>query len=221
MRRGPATGSVWLFTWSFTWLLLLGHPSAAATEAVASDALDAGLADETRLDRPVGPPIPEAVTSVHVAPSPVTPNRALSANPLWAIPLTRLPETRDRPIFSPSRRPPPPVVAAEPAPALPPPPRREAETPPLSLVGTIVGDDESFGIFLDHATKESLRLKLGEDYHGWKLREIHGGEVRMEKDRQAAELTLPPPAAGQAGDQVLVTPVNVDGSTPQQALRRK
>jgi general secretion pathway protein N len=140
---------------------------------------------------------------------------------LWAIPLTRLQETRDRPIFSPSRRPPPPVVASEPAPVSAPPPRREAETPPLSLVGTIVGDEESFGIFLDHASKESLRLKLGEDYQGWKLREIRGGQVKMEKDRQTAELTLPPPEGGQANDQVLVTPINADGSTPQQALRRK
>jgi general secretion pathway protein N len=217
MRRGPAIGFIWLFTW----LLLSLHAAAAATAAVTSDALDAGLADETRLDRPVGPPRSEAVTSVHVAPPRVTPDRTLGANPLWAIPLTRLHETRDRPIFSPSRRPPPPVVASEPAPVSAPPPRREAETPPLSLVGTIVGDEESFGIFLDHASKESLWLKLGEDYQGWKLREIRGGQVKMEKDRQAAELTLPPPGGGQANDQVLVTPINADGSTPQQALRRK
>jgi hypothetical protein len=206
----------------FAWLLVSLHAAAAATAEITSDALDAGLADETRLGKPLGgPPMSEAVTSVRVAPSPATPDQPLSANPLWAIPLTRLPETRDRPIFSPSRRPPPPVVAVDPAAVSAPPPRREAEKPPLSLVGTIIGDEESFGIFLDHSTKQSLRLKLGDDYQGWKLQKILAGQATMEKDRQAAELTLPEPVGGQANNQTLLTPVNADGLTPQAALRRK
>ena len=62
---------------------------------------------------PVVPP----VTTVRVVAPPTAPapERALSANPLWAIPLTQLSATRERPIFSPSRRPPPAAVAAEPA----------------------------------------------------------------------------------------------------------
>lgn len=45
------------------------------------------------------------------------PGRELPANPLWAIPLKQLSNTRERPIFSPSRRPPAPAVAGPPPPA--------------------------------------------------------------------------------------------------------
>ena len=81
-------------------------------------------------------------------------------NPLWAIPLKALSVTRERPVFSPSRRPPPPVVVAVPYVAPPPPPKPvEPERPPLSLVGTITGKDGSLGIFLDQATNSVVRLK--------------------------------------------------------------
>ena len=203
-------------------LVLSLHAAVAATDAFTTDALDAGIAGETRLGGPLSSSSSEPVTSVRVvAPTPAL-ERPLSANPLWAIPLTRLSGTRDRPIFSPSRRPPPPVVAEEPASApLPPPPRKmEAQQPPLSLVGTIASDEESFGIFLDQSTKQALRLKLGEDYQGWKLRAVRGREVTMEKDEQAATLTLPAPS-GQASDRAVLTPINADGSSPQAAIRRK
>jgi hypothetical protein len=196
--------------------------AAATSPTITTDALDAGIAEETRLGGPVTSSSSEPVTSVRVVAPPPAPEQPLSANPLWAIPLTKLSGTRDRPIFSPSRRPPPPpVVAAEPAPAPPPPPRKkELEPPPLSLVGTIASDEESFGIFLDPSTKQALRLKLGEDYQGWKLRAVQGREVTMEKDRQSAVLTLPTPST-QTNNQVLLTPVNADGSSPQAAMRRR
>jgi general secretion pathway protein N len=197
------------------------HAAAATSPTITTDALDAGIAEETRLGGPVTSSTSEPVTSVRVVASPPAPEQPLSANPLWAIPLTKLSGTRDRPIFSPSRRPPPPVVAAEPAPApLPPPRKKELEPPPLSLVGTIASDEESFGIFLDPSTKQALRLKLGEDYQGWKLRAVQGREVTMEKDQQSAVLTLPAPSA-QGNNQVLLTPVNADGSSPQAAMRRR
>ena len=62
-----------------------------------------------------------------------------SGNPLWTVPLTALAATRDRPLFSASRRPP--VVAV---PIVAPPPQSEAAAPPpperplLTLIGTIV-----------------------------------------------------------------------------------
>jgi hypothetical protein len=198
------------------------HATAATSPTITTDALDAGIAEEARLGGPVTSSSSEPVTSVRVVASPPAPEQPLSANPLWAIPLTKLSGTRDRPIFSPSRRPPPPpVVAAEPAPAPPPPPRKkELEPPPLSLVGTIASDEESFGIFLDPSTKQALRLKLGEDYQGWKLRAVQGREVTVEKDQQSTVLTLPAPSA-QGNNQVLLTPVNADGSSPQAAMRRR
>ena len=152
------------------------HAAWAAIPDRAADALDAGMLDDTRLGGPVlsSPPPSEPVTSVRVTPSPAPTPRPLSANPLWGIPLKALTNTRDRPVFSPSRRPPPASVAepAESKPLRPPPPRKaEIEPPPLSLVGTIAGGDESFGIFLDQSTKAALRLKIGDDFQGWKLRD--------------------------------------------------
>jgi len=202
------------------WFVLSLHGAAAATAAITTDALDAGIADETRLTGPPASSSSEPVTSVRVVAPPPTPERPPSANPLWAIPLTRLSGTRDRPIFSPSRRPPP-VVASEPAPTAPPPPPRKKEVlpPPLSLVGTIASEDEGFGIFLDQSNKEALRLKVGEDYQGWKLRAIQGREVTMEKDQQAAVLTLPPPG-GQSSGEVRLIPVSAAETRSPVAQRR-
>src|SRR5262245_14769394 len=125
---------------------------------------------------------------------------APSANPLWAIPLATLSNTRERPIFSASRRPPAPAVAAAPAPRAPPPPPKppRTERPQLSLVGTIVGGDQSIGIFLDQASKAALRLRPGEEYQGWTLSSVLGREVVFERDRQSTTLTLPQPATGTA-----------------------
>ena len=179
------------------------HAAAAATAAKYSEALDADLSDDARAaGLPALAPAPaEPVTTVRVAAPSAAPERTLSANPLWGIPLTQLSVTRDRPIFSPSRRPPPPAVAEQ-APIRPPPPSRKKEiTPPqLSLVGTIASDDESFGIFLDQSTKAALRLRVGDDYQGWRLRAIKGREVTIEKDQQGAVLTLPEPGEASSGE---------------------
>ena len=172
------------------WLPL--HGAAAAAVAVAGDALDADLSDDARAAGlpPLSPALAEPVTTVRVAAPQASPERAQSANPLWGIPLTQLPVTRDRPIFSPSR---------------PPPPRKqEIEPPPFSLVGTIASDDESYGILLDQATKVAVRLKVGDDYQGWKLRAIQGREVTIEKDRQGAVLTLPEPGGPSSGEVRLI-----------------
>jgi hypothetical protein len=190
-------------------LLALSILSAARSATTPGDALDAGIADDARLaGSPSGSSTPaEPVTTVRVITQTATAARTLSANPLWAIPLTQLSGTRDRPIFSPSRRPAPAVAAAEPV-AVRPPPRKEIEPPQLSLVGTIASDDESFGIFVDQSTKAALRLKVGEDYQGWKLSIIRGREVTMEKDQQAAVLTLPQPGGGQSSGGVRLVPVS-------------
>src|SRR5881396_2769728 len=61
-----------------------------------------------------------------------------SGNPLWAIPLSALTATRERPLFLPSRRAPAPAVANTPVVAAPPPPSpAQPEQPPLTLVGAI------------------------------------------------------------------------------------
>lgn len=182
--------------------------ASASISAISSDALD-DQADGTRVGAAAAStwtdPAPAVVQVTVTPPAPAAPapERALSANPLWAMPLAQFPATRDRPIFSPSRRPPPaavapvavPKVAARPKP-------REPERPQLTLVGTIASDEEGFGIFLDQSTKAVLRLKVGEDFQGWKLRSVQGRETALEKDQQVVTLALPQPGVGQVTSEV-------------------
>jgi len=148
----------------------------------------------TEHPRKVGNP-PAALAIVQPAPAP---ERGLVGNPLATISLGALSDTRDRPIFSASRRPPPPAVAPAAAPRTVVAPKpKEPERPPFSLVGTIIGGNEGFGIFLEQSTQAALRLKLGEDYQGWRLRSVRGREVILGKDQQTVVLVLPEPGAGQ------------------------
>jgi hypothetical protein len=202
MMRRAATGLASLA------LLLQG---AAASTTSSDDALDAGLNDEVKLAAPAtaSPAPAQPVTVVRVVPPPPAAARVLSANPLWAVPLSQLSGTRDRPVFSHSRRPPPPVaIAAEPVVVKPPPRRIEVEPPQITLVGTIASDDNGFGIFIDQSTKAALRLKVGDDYQGWKLHAIRGREVTLEKDRQTAVLTLLQPGGTPSGGEVRLVPVS-------------
>ncbi|MFB9269720.1 hypothetical protein ACFFWD_42515 [Bradyrhizobium erythrophlei] len=136
--------------------------------------------------------------------------RELRGNPIWAVPLTALSSTRDRPIFSSSRRPPVPAVAAAPvakavAPAPKPP---EPERPQLALVGTIATSGTSFGIFLNPSTKTDVRLKTGDYYQGWRLASVHGREATLEKDQETVTLALPLPGAGPPAGNVPPPPSN-------------
>src|SRR5262249_8799792 len=130
-------------------------------------------------------------------------------NPLWSIPVKTLTATRERPIFSPSRRPPPAPVIAAPQIAPPPPAKStEPERPSLTLVGTVGGEHEAFGIFLDQSANKIVRLRLGDDHRGWILRQVRGREVMLQKDRETAFLALPPPGSKPAiaGTQVADEP---------------
>ncbi|WP_157676638.1 hypothetical protein [Afipia sp. GAS231] len=184
-------------------LALPPHGTSALTSAIAD-----ALSDDARL---LGSPATPAVWEKSVAPEDVVrapavavpmQDRTLSGNPLWAIPLIVLSGTRERPIFSPSRRPP----AAKPNPIHKPvasaPKPQEPEHPQLSLVGTIATSYESFGIFLNPSTKAALRLKTGDYYQGWKLGSVQARQATLEKDQQTVTLTLPQPGSGQPANDV-------------------
>jgi hypothetical protein len=189
-----------------TWLLLVAALCIpATTSALPTDAADIDADAARRADAPSLWDSPAGSGPVVMKPPERPPHaseRTPSANPLWAIPLATLSNTRERPIFSSSRRPPPPAVASvsvAKTPAPPPPKPPTVERPQLSLVGTIAGSDESFGIFVDQTTKTAMRLKLGENYQGWKLRSVQGREVTLERDQQTTILSLPQPGTGTVG----------------------
>lgn len=103
-----------------------------------------------------------------------------SGNPLWSVPLSRLSATRDRPIFSASRRPPPQAVAgpvAEPVK-----PQASVSLPePLSLklIGAVVGETDAIAVFMDRGSKAIVRMRKGDIYAGWQLGSIAGREATL------------------------------------------
>jgi hypothetical protein len=117
-------------------------------------------------------------------------------NPLWGLPLKQLSVTRERPIFLPSRRPPAPAPAyVAPVAVKQPPKPREPERPTIALAGTIIGTDGYRGaVFRDTSSQDVLRLRVGEDYHGWVLLLVTPREARLVKNGQQALLELPVPA---------------------------
>ena len=78
-----------------------------------------------------------------------------------------------------------------------PPKPKEPEQPQLSLVGTISGDDAKFGIFVDQATKNVLRLRVGEDFQGWQLRSVQAREASFQKNQLTFVVALPQPGLSQ------------------------
>jgi general secretion pathway protein N len=105
--------------------------------------------------------------------------------------------------------------------AVAPPPRPKpvkVERPQLALVGTIAGPEQSFGIFVDQTTKAALRLRIGEEYHGWRLRAVASREVTLERDEQTTVLTLPPPDAN-AAQLVTIQAENTDAISEPRRLR--
>jgi general secretion pathway protein N len=208
-------------------LLVSALTIAGSTAAVPTDATDLDAAPQRRADTPATPslwnqPAPPAPIVVKAAgpAKPAEPERAKSANPLWAIPLATLTTTRDRPIFSPSRRPPPPAVVPAPVAVAPPPRPKPAkvERPQLALVGTIAGPEQSFGIFVDQTTKAALRLKVGEEYQGWRLRDVAQREVTLVHDEETTVLSLPPPDAA-AAQPVTMQAQNTSAITEPRRLR--
>jgi hypothetical protein len=142
------------------------------------------------------------------------------ANPLEAQPLDRLSATRERPLFSPTRRPTPP----------PPPPPPEAapvavvlQPPNLQLFGIVVDDEGARAIVRSGAEKVD-RVQIGDDIGGWKVAQIEGRRLVLSLDGRLATYTLfsddngqqTPRDAGPQADPV----TNQSPSTPQAGAPR-
>jgi hypothetical protein len=126
--------------------------------------------------------------------NPDQPQRPPPGNPLWRIPMSSLPATRERPLFSASRRPPLPPPAPPAANSAPSPPA-ELERPPLTLQGTVIGKPRDIALLLDETAKGSVRLHAGEAAEGWYLRSVDRRTATIEKDSRIVILSLPAPGA--------------------------
>jgi hypothetical protein len=178
--------------------------SAAVLRAAVAGSILLGLAE--LLDATAGliataPPSTPTAAEPEQDRTQVLPGRGHSANPnapgppqagnlLWAIALEQLAVTRERPIFSASRRPPREVDIVpwtEPVASRAPPPP-EPEKPPLSLVGTVTGERDCIGIFIEEVTNKVVVLRTGEAHKGWMLRSARGREATLEKNGALAVL---------------------------------
>src|SRR5271165_6324079 len=122
-------------------------------------------------------------------------------NPLSRIPINSLSVTRERPLFSASRRPPlpPPASIAKSSPPA------ELERPPLALQGTAIGKPRDIALVFDEAAKVSVRLHVGEAAEGWYLRAVHRRTVTVEKDSRIVVLSLPAPGAAPSSPPALAS----------------
>jgi hypothetical protein len=106
-------------------------------------------------------------------------------NPLAAHLLDEFAETRDRPLFSPTREPPAPKLASVPQVAPPPPP-----APPPSLVLLGVVSDGNGPHAMVRGGDKTIRAHLGEEIEGWKVTQIESRRLVLSHDDRSVSFAL-------------------------------
>jgi general secretion pathway protein N len=161
-----------------------------------NDAIAPASAGATLREKAAGQPSPNT-EQLPTAPKDVGARQPPpGGNPLWGIPIGKLDATRERPIFSVSRRPPMPPVVPQRVAAPPPPPKpAKPEQPLLTLVGTAIGTPKNVAVVLDRTTKTLVRLHIGEAASGWIVRSVDSRTMTVEKNSQTVTVALPAPGA--------------------------
>jgi general secretion pathway protein N len=181
-------------------LILALGPFGASAAVGQAPGVSGSRADESHNDlrsmvaEPVGAQLGHAdLEPRREAPTiPVPRPQSSNANPLLAIPLESLRMTRERPLFSVSRRPslpiaPAPPKAADPTSAEPTAP----EKPQITLLGVVHGADVDIGVFVDDTDKSLIRLRVGQAIRGWIVHDIDLRAATLEKADQQVKLELP------------------------------
>jgi general secretion pathway protein N len=111
------------------------------------------------------------------APAPPAPQAkidpaAAAVSPLAARPLDRFSVTRNRPLFSPTRRPPAPPPAAAAAPPAPPPP-----PPDVVLLGVVVDGEDAHAVVRTGGDAQIRRVRIGDEIGGWKVGQIEARKL--------------------------------------------
>ena len=140
---------------------------------------------------------------------------APAINPMAIVQLQDLAQTRDRPLFSPNRRPPPAHAEAPPAQAtaVAEPKPVADEPPPFDLVGVVVGDNTRFVLLASRSGAVS-RLRAGDERDGWRVGEISIRSVSLERDGHERSLALAEPAQSAAAPEVAQQQIGEVAMTP-------
>ena len=167
------------------WMTAPDRGSASADNA--SPGFDSG----SSFDRP-GTAMPTGISLGLPAPvEAASADPSLGSNPLWGVPLSALYATRDRPLFSPSRRPTTAAVIRPPARTVKTASPPATPKPTLDLVGTVEGNSEGYAVFIDTTTHAIVRLKTGEGQDGWVLRSVSEREAVLSNDNRTEVFELP------------------------------
>jgi type II secretory pathway component PulC len=119
--------------------------------------------------------------------------------------LEDLSATRERPLFSPTRRPPPPVETPAPLPSqLVEKKEATPSTPPFDLLGVVTGDENSFVLLRNRSTHEVTRMRRGDEKDGWKVEAVKLRSVALARDGRVENLALAIPAAAGAQSATLL-----------------
>jgi general secretion pathway protein N len=112
------------------------------------------------------------------------PSNAALRNPLAVHSFTELSATRDRPLFSPTRRPPPPppVVEAQATPPAPP--------PAVLFTGVIMDAKGALAIIRPSASARPMYIHVGDVVAGWKVGHIGRRKLTLSLDGRSASFTL-------------------------------
>jgi general secretion pathway protein N len=113
--------------------------------------------------------------------------RAASENPLAAQPLELLSDTRERPLFAPTRRPPPPppppvVQRVEPPAPVPP--------PNVILLGVVTDENGARAVVRSASPDKIVRARLGEEIEGWQVTQIEPRRVVLSHDARSVSFAL-------------------------------
>jgi len=118
------------------------------------------------------------------------PTTSVPASPLAAYPLDRFSATRERPLFSPSRRLPPPPVVVVAAPPPPPPPPPPLPPPTVTVLGIVTGAEGGRAIVQVAPANEVRRVRTGDDINGWKIVSIDQRQLVLSLDSRSATFTM-------------------------------
>jgi general secretion pathway protein N len=155
-------------------------------------ALLAPAAAQETQESALTPPPPVETAAPAAAAAPAAP---ASISPGFSLPrLDELAATRERPLFSPSRRPPPPpppepevAVTEQPAPEPEPEPEKP---PPFELAGIISGQALELVVLRNRDTDAVERVKRGAVVEGWEVVDVGPRFVVLERDGRSVRLAL-------------------------------
>ncbi len=101
--------------------------------------------------------------------------------------------SRDRPLFSATRRPPPPVFQEAPKVSEPVSVAQasEPEKPQITLIGVAHGHSIDMAVLVDETNKSLMRLRVGQSVRGWIVLGVNARAATLEKGEQQVKLELP------------------------------